>query len=225
MDVIRKLREYTSKLIVCISFALPISMAVAQTLPVTSVGRTSGDFAVSPAGQATYQIPVWVPPGVRVLQPQLALTYSSQGGDGLIGPGWSISGLSQISRCQKTIEQDGYREAVLLTLADAFCINGRRLRLTSAAGTYGQPNSTYQTEIADYSLVIANGSTGNGSTWFEVKAANGLIYEFGNSSTSRAVLSGTATPYLWALSKVRDRQGPDVPNAWIKLTYPAPIKP
>ena len=42
-----------------------------------AVGRIEGMFGVSADGAATYTIPIWVPPGPRVVQPELALTYSS----------------------------------------------------------------------------------------------------------------------------------------------------
>lgn len=86
-------------------------------------------------------------------------------------------------------------------------MDGKRLRVTSGTATYGQPNSTYLAEITDFSLVKAIGTAGNGPAWFEVKLKNGLIYEYGNSADSRATLSGGDTPYAWALSKIRDRQG------------------
>lgn len=63
-------------------------------------GRTAGTFGVSSTtGSAQYTIPIWMPPGVNGLQPKLSLTYDSQLGYGLMGPGWSISGLSNVFAC------------------------------------------------------------------------------------------------------------------------------
>jgi hypothetical protein len=64
----------------------------------TTVGRTAGSFAVNSAGAATYTIPIWAPPGPNGLQPSVALAYNSQSGNGYVGVGWNISGLSSIYR-------------------------------------------------------------------------------------------------------------------------------
>src|SRR5258705_13692779 len=41
-------------------------------------------------GAAALRIPIAVPPGPGGLAPELALTYSSRGGDGPFGVGWSL---------------------------------------------------------------------------------------------------------------------------------------
>lgn len=185
-----------------------LSLAAGAVTP-TAVGRTKGTFSVSPIGAAVYRIPIWAPPGARGIQPNLSLTYNSQTGDGLLGPGWTLSGLSVIARCAATQAQDSNPGAITLTSTDKFCINGNRLRLVS--GTYGADASTYQTELADFSNVILHG-TSSGPTWFEVKAKDGRTYEYGNSNDgvhtdSRVVIPGSSTAYVWALNKIRDRQG------------------
>ena len=171
-----------------------------------AVGRTAGSFNVSPTGAATYAIPIWVPPGPRGIQPDLALSYNSQSGDGTMGPGWNLAGLQAISRCNKTYAQDTTPAPVALVTTDGYCLNGNRLRLTS--GTYGVAGSTYQTEIANFSNVTANGAAGNGPASFTVLGKDGLTYEYGNTTDSRITPSSTvATPYQWLLNKVRDRNG------------------
>jgi hypothetical protein len=82
----------------------PTSTAVATGLSAlpAAVGSTPTSFAVSKLGTADYSIPIWSPPGVGDVQLKLTLSYTSRGPNGLEGMGWSITGLSSITRCNKT---------------------------------------------------------------------------------------------------------------------------
>ena len=138
-------------------FATALSLFLIGSLGATSahaaVGRTPGTFAVSPAGAGTYTIPIWAPPGPHGMTPNIALAYNSQQGNGYVGVGWGIAGLSSIYRCSLTFAQDGAPAAVALATSDGYCLDGQRLRLTG--GTYGTAGSTYQTEIANFKNVTA----------------------------------------------------------------------
>jgi hypothetical protein len=177
----------------------------------SSFGRTAGHFGVSASGSAQYSIPIWAAPGPKGIQPQLALTYDSQLGVGPLGIGWSVAGLGAITRCNKTYAQDTTPAPVALATSDGYCLNGNRLRLTS--GTYGAAGSTYQTEIADFSNVTANGAAGNGPAYFTVQRRDGLVYQYGftdsngNGAGSQVLASGSTTADAWLLSKVIDRAG------------------
>jgi RHS repeat-associated protein len=172
-------------------------------------GRTAGAFNVS-GGSATYTIPIWTPPGPNGIQPSIALQYNSQSGNGLGGVGWSLSAISSIERCNRTIGQDGFSAGIDLSTADRYCINGNRMRLQS--GTYGAAGSVYYTELADYSRITAFGAVGTGPQYFVVEAKSGLKYEYGATTDSR-VFVGVApgfistTPARWMLNKVYDRSG------------------
>ena len=122
-----------------------------------AVGRTAGSFGVLPSGSANYTIPIWTPPGIAGVSPSLALSYSSSAGDGWYGVGWNLAGLSSITRCAKTYGQDGLSANILLTIADLYCLDGKKLR-SFAGTTYGADGAEYQTEVADFSLVIWNGT-------------------------------------------------------------------
>jgi RHS repeat-associated protein len=188
---------------------LTVSLSLLGPHAFAAEGRTVGHFGVSRVGSAQYTIPIWTPPGIRGLQPRLALTYDSGSSAGILGPGWNLAGLSAISRCNRTYAQDGTPAAITLTLADAFCLDGSRLRLTSSEtlSTYGEAGTTYQTEIANFSNVTANGTAGNGPSYFTVQGKNGLTYEYGNTTDSKVLPPGGTTPYSWALDKVTDRAG------------------
>lgn len=187
------------------------SLAVLLTMQVThaqTVGRTAGQFAVSQTGAATYTIPIWAPPGPKGMQPQIALIYNSQQGNGDLGVGWNLAGISSISRCNLTYAQDGVPAPVSLATSDGYCLDGQRLRLTS--GTYGTAGSTYQTEIANFENVTAHSSAGSGPGYFVVQAPNGTQYEYGNpvtSASAQVLATGTTTASTWMLDKATDAVG------------------
>src|SRR5882757_1087455 len=206
----------TTSWIQCLA-ALIIGLVTVQSVSATTViGKTRGSFGVSPTGAANYSIPIWSPPGPRGVRPQMAITYDHRGSGGSLGIGWSLSGLSKITRCNRTIAQDGAASPVQLAATDAFCLDGQRLRLTSsdALSTYGQDGTTYQTQLANFSNVIAHGVAGNGPSYFTVQGKDGYTYEYGNVNNSQIITSGS-TPVAWALDKITDRYG----NTLLSVSY------
>ena len=187
--------------------------AVAAT---TAAGRTPGAFGVTSSGAATYRIPIWTPPGVGSVELDLALAYNSRGGNGVMGQGWSLSGLSVITRCNRTMAQDGAPAAVTNTFADRFCLDGQQLKLVS--GAYGAPGSVYATEIESFSRIVANGTVGNGPASFTVTSKNGLVYEYGTTPDSQVFAGASGTIRAWALSRVRDRAATTDGNS-ISIAY------
>lgn len=165
-----------------------------------------GQFEVSPVGAATFTIPIVVPPGVAGMEPKLALTYNSRAGNGVLGVGWSLTGLPAITRCRRTAPQDGTKGSVAYDANDRFCLGGQRLMLLPGR-TYGESGSSYRTEIESFSKVTALGSAGSGPQYFVIKTKDGQTMEFGNTSDSRVLVTGTSTVRYWALNKVIDGAG------------------
>jgi hypothetical protein len=158
-----------------------------------------GQWNVTNTGAFTYTIPLQVPPGTRHLVPHLALTYSSLAGDGYLGLGWSLSGLSAIARCPATWDQDNTPGGVTYTASDKFCLDGKRLIVTG--GNYGAANSTYELEITNYESITASGTLGNGPATFDVYLRDGTHYQYGGTSNSQVqVGSGNHTVRIWALN-------------------------
>ncbi len=189
----------------------PVSVAAA-----TAAGRTPGSFGVTSSGAATYRIPIWTPPGVGSVGLDLALVYSSRAGNGVLGQGWALSGLSVITRCNRTIAQDGAPSAVGNTFADRYCLDGRQLKLVS--GSYGAPDSVYATEVESFSKIVASGIAGNGPASFTVTSKNGLVYEFGTTPDSQVYAGSSGTVRTWALSSIRDRAATTSGNS-IAISY------
>jgi len=94
-----------------------------------------GKFNVNQSGAATYTVPIAAPPGTAGMEPALSLDYSSAAGDGVVGLGWTLSGLPSISRCPRTVAQDTIHGNVNYNTNDKFCLDGQRLMVIS--GTYG----------------------------------------------------------------------------------------
>jgi len=167
-------------------------------------GATLGDFQVSSSGAASYAIPLTVPPGIKGMQPNLALTYSSQSGNGLLGMGWNLSGLSAITRCPQTLAQDGNIHGVDFTAEDRFCLDGQRFVPVSAG------SNEYRTEMESYSKITAIGGTAANPNWFEVRTKDGKIKQYGNTPDSFVnaidALDGTvkADAVMWTINKISD---------------------
>ena len=188
-----------------ISIILSLILSASAVIADDSVGVLPGALSVSPGGGATYQIPVQVPPGINGVQPEVALTYNSQAGNGLLGIGWSLSASSAITRCATTLEQDGLVDGVDFDSNDRFCFNGARLVLVS--GIQGGAESVYKTESDSQIKVIARQSSGIGPAYFEVFKPNGMVEVYGYTADSKVYQNGSYNIAEWRLSLEQDRSG------------------
>lgn len=181
-------------------------IAVSAPLVTTHAAMsTTGQFSVSENGAASYTIPIAVPPGTAGIEPKLAFGYSSQGGNNLLGIGWSLNGLSAITRCPQTQAQDSSMKGINYDINDRYCLDGQRLILTN--GTYGKDGAEYRTERESFSKIVSYGSAGNGPAWFKVWTKSGQIIEYGNTSDSRIEAQGNTTVRLWTVNKLQDTNG------------------
>jgi hypothetical protein len=198
------------------ALAWVLAWAAAWCAPAAAQMQMPGSFAVNERGAATYTIPVRVPPGVAGVEPKLELVYNSQRGNGLLGMGWSLSGLSAITRCPQTLAQDPgltVSGAVKFDAADRFCLDGQRLMVV--AGTYGAAGSEYRTEQESFSKVSAvGGTTANGPEQFVVKTRSGLTMTYGGTTDSRLEAQGKSVVAVWSLSKVSD-----IKDNYLAITY------
>jgi RHS repeat-associated protein len=160
-------------------------------IPGTStVGTTAGSFAVSDLGAATYTVPIAVPPGVAGLQPSLALAFSSQGGTGFLGVGWSLTGMPVISRCQRTEATDQWKQQISYagtTTDNVYCLDGQRLVwVGNGSDSHGNWNE-YRTEIDTYSRIRSYGDVFDPTTGTWSKASP----DYGPTATS-PIIGGPA---------------------------------
>ena len=173
------------------------------------VGHTAGQFSVNDAGAATYTIPITVSPGTAGLTPNLSLAYSSQGGNGMLGLGWSLQGLSSISRSSKTLAQDGEIHGVDFSSEDTYSLDGERLRVIS--GEYGAHEAEYRTEQNSFMRIVSYGNLEGAPESFKVWTKAGLIMEYGYTKNSQINLEKRSQSRneisQWALNKLTDTKG------------------
>jgi hypothetical protein len=168
----------------CADRNLPLPVPTNSVLPTEeiqgrAIGATPGAFSVTSEGAASYSVPLWVPAGRAGVQPELALQYDSRAGDGMMGRGWSISGLPAISRCRKTIALDGYAAPIQFDVSDPFCLDGQRLILVN--GTHASDGAEYRTERDMFAKVVCNAPDAKGPTSFTAHLKDGRILTFGHN--------------------------------------------
>jgi RHS repeat-associated protein len=169
------------------------------------VGAVNGAAATSSTGAATYTFPIYTPPGTNGLQPAVGISYSSQGGNGIAGYGWSVSGLSVIGRTGKDMYHDETVRPVAYTSEDAFTLDG--MRLNPISGGNGGNGTIYAGEAENFSKIISMGGSANNPEWFQVTAKDGSILEFGHSADSRVLTDDGANVINWRLSRMIDIHG------------------
>jgi hypothetical protein len=198
---------------------LPADLPAVQA---ESAGAIAGAFSVSHGGEATYTMPLAVPPGRAGMKPRLSVTYSSWSGHGILGMGFSLQGLSAIARCPSNIAQDGAIRPVRYDVLDHLCLDGSRLVAVGAkTGVVPQVGPTtleYRTFPDSFAKVVAHFPAGwdgkkKGPQFFEVFTKAGRILEYGATASGQE-LAKSGIVAAWWLTREKDRRG----NA-ISYTY------
>lgn len=202
------------------------------------VGALRGSLSVDSDGGASYAVPLDVPPGTSNMVPKLSVVYNSGAGVDLLGVGWSLRGLSSITRAPQTPAQDGAWVAVSYGPGDRFALDGQRL--VPVSGSYGDSDAIYHTEVESWARVVPvyYGQNGNSQTpvpgrqgpdAFMVTTKDGKVHEYGTTPDSQVVASQTNPSIrVWAVSRVTDRFGNTVsfsytPDDTNNTYYPAAI--
>lgn len=181
-----------------------------------SGGSLNNNFSVSAQGGANYSLDLVVPPGLQGLSPDLSIAYSSQGGNGVLGQGFSLQGLSAITRISATPAQDKFKGGINYDSNDRFSLDGRRLmNINMNAGDYDAAGSIYATEVETWTKIIANQSCGGGPCSFTVIMKSGVTMEYGFTSDARVEACGESfesgnqagVVRKWLLNKVTDLNG------------------
>lgn len=123
----------------------------------TITGLKQGEFTVNKG--TSYNLKILTPKGTSGLKPNLSISYNlSNTSTGLLGVGFSLNGLSQISKCNSS--KKAY-----------YCLDGQDLILEN--------NKSYKTNIDIDSKILKD------SSGWTVYKKDGLTYEYGKTSDSR----------------------------------------
>jgi hypothetical protein len=150
---------------------------------------------VNPDGSFSYSIPIKTPPGTNGVAPQLSLDYNSNAGNGMLGMGFSLSGLSEMTRMSwgKGINYNG-QDTYLGPDGRLVDINGNK--------------SEYHTEHESWAKHVPEGTCGDGPCSWTVYEKTGNKFYFGTSEDSRIEAVGKKGGVrVWALHKFEDRFG------------------
>jgi RHS repeat-associated protein len=187
----------------------------------TARGNTSGALNVSADGAATYSLPLFTPEGAAGHKPQLSLDYSSRGGNGVMGVGWRLGGVSSIEVCHFNVSQ-GDLQTLPLDFAHgkyALCLDGRRIKndlYREPLDPPAQSASLYYIEGDIRSRVIRQDIDALGPRTIVVKDGNGNTAEYGNTYIvegnahyihSSGTINAKPARFAWPLTSLTDRFG------------------
>jgi len=169
------------------------------------VGALPGELNIGDLGAAIYSIPILMPHGLGEMTPEIAIMYNNQAGNGPLGWGWDISGISSIVRMGQTLYHDN-NQSVVNFVNDRFVLDGKRLM--SCSGSYGGNGSIYKTEIDEMSRIISYSEGYNGPARFVINKKDGTVWEYGGTEDSRIEPQNKNDVVLkWLVNKISDLDG------------------
>jgi len=199
--------------------------------------QAASPISISDSGTPSYSQAIVVPPGIAGLAPNIGFLYSAGSVNGPVGYGWSVQGISMITRCPGSKLLDGYARPVDYTSNDKLCLDGQRLIQTDSNGVVVNGSVTnpgvtnpfqqndvlggsgmvreYRTEKDTYARIraygYANGDANNGPAYFKVWTKGGQIYEYGVNSNTTAnaqiTAQGKNVVVAWPVSRISDTVG------------------
>ncbi len=160
-------------------------------------GVGAGSHTINPDGSFSYTLPLKIIPGTGAA-PNLSLVYNSNGPNGILGMGWSISGIPIITRMNygQGIRYDNNQDTFV----------GPSGRLIPHADL-GNGEVEYRSEQETWSKFIRMNS-GNSTYWIAVQPDGSQMY-FGFVADARIHASDrTGNPVrVWALNQFKDAYG------------------
>ncbi|WP_437631954.1 RHS repeat-associated core domain-containing protein [Sorangium sp. So ce854] len=184
----------------------PATPRPAPEVETVAAGTIPGTFSISSTGEAVYTMDLTTVPSRVGMGPRLQLVYRSDAGDGVLGAGFSIAGLSAITPCPKNLAQDAEIRAVRYDGEDALCLDGQRLVPVREG-----PGIIEYRPFPDTFVKVVGHSPPEGASpaealFFEAHLPNGRVVECGRTEGSKPLARG-GIPRAWLANKARDGRG------------------
>ncbi|NIQ96706.1 MAG: hypothetical protein GWN87_22840, partial [Desulfuromonadales bacterium] len=161
-------------------------------------------------GDARLSYPIELPPGRNGMQPQLAIQYSSGGGNGWLGMGWDLTFPSLTVDTRWGVPRyDAGKET------ETYLLDGEMLTPVAHRGEFpdrsGNRKQFYPRVEGQFRRIIRHG-TGPTNYWWEVADKNGTKFFYGGTGAGldpEAVLrdGDGGNIFRWALKMVQDANG------------------
>lgn len=170
------------------------------------VGELDGSINVDNGGTVSYSMELAVPSGTAHMQPTLNLTYNSKAKNGILGVGFSLGGLSAITRTSTMLLHDKFVDGVDFDDNDRLLLDGQRLMVVPGTASYGKDGAEYRTEINNFSRIRQYGNINDPECFFIVETKAGLIYAYGQDNQS-AFAPWSQEIVSWSVNKISDTAG------------------
>ncbi|XWJ68823.1 RHS repeat-associated core domain-containing protein [Sorangium cellulosum] len=184
----------------------PATPRPAPDVETVAAGTIPGTFSISSTGEAVYTMELTTVPSRAGMGPRLQLVYRSDAGEGVLGAGFAVAGLSAITRCPSTLAQDGEIRGVRYDGEDKLCLDGQRLvPVGQARGIieYRTFPDTFVKVVGHYPPEEAAPAE---ALFFEAHLPSGRVVEYGRTQGSKPLARG-GVPRAWLANKARDARG------------------
>src|SRR5277367_5565217 len=126
---------------------------------------------------------------------------------GALGVGFSLAGLSAITRCPQNMAQDGVIRGVRYDTGDMLCLDGKRLVPLGPAQSGVLELRTFPDTFTRVLGHLPPGGTAAASALsFEVDMPSGLVIEYGGSGGGTPLAPG-GVPQAWLATSAHDGHG------------------
>lgn len=175
-----------------------------------AVGSPAGEVTVNGMGAAEYNLPIDCPNGGS-LNPQLSLAYNSQSaGYGLAGYGFTVKGISVITRGKKTLFHNDEIGGITYEDSDNLFLDGKRLILLPEDKR--EDGAIYCLEGEPFTKIIVHRANDAVAPymWFEVRTTDGKTYRYGQTISARITYEYKKDCYhvaSWYVNRVEDVHG------------------